>query len=367
MNIAVAVVAASAMFASCRGQNELEEVPEGVVRIFADKTSIAADGAEMVTFTVMYGSENITNSKSMNICRSYNGDNEVRMAAGENTFTTTTPGYYTFRARYYYDGAKYSDNTITVEVSALYEEANVPYYQKQVALMFTSVGCTGCPALAKTMAELRSQEGYADKVEPLAFHVDFQVEDPMAISASASYHRELNGNGYPHLNINLITGHEFQRLNPNLVKQELAWVEENYPTTCGVAIETEWFEDSRQLSIRSKITSNTAVAYRYLVFIVEDGIEYTQFGVEGDYVHNNVVRMALSSNLFGDKLNDGMPLAPTVECSASNTITLTRDINVENTRVVVAALTSRDNDYVVNNAAVCKAGESVDYVYISQE
>ncbi|MBO5862390.1 MAG: hypothetical protein J6Q88_04545, partial [Bacteroidales bacterium] len=35
--------------------NPMEEVPEGVLRIFADKTEITADGNEVVTFTVMFG------------------------------------------------------------------------------------------------------------------------------------------------------------------------------------------------------------------------------------------------------------------------------------------------------------------------
>jgi hypothetical protein len=54
------------------------------------------------------------------------------------------------------------------------------------------------------------------------------------------------------------------------------------------------------------ITSNLPSIYRYLVFIVEDGIVAEQTGVH-DYVHNNVVRAVLTSEK-GDKLNDNLPL-----------------------------------------------------------
>ena len=39
--------------------NPMEEVPEGVLRIFADKTEVSADGNDMVTFTVMFGKEDV--------------------------------------------------------------------------------------------------------------------------------------------------------------------------------------------------------------------------------------------------------------------------------------------------------------------
>ena len=47
--------------------NPMEEVPEGVLRIFADKTEIAADGSETVTFTVMFGKEDVSNAKTLQL------------------------------------------------------------------------------------------------------------------------------------------------------------------------------------------------------------------------------------------------------------------------------------------------------------
>ena len=43
--------------------NPMEEVPEGVLRIFADKTEILADGNEEVSFTVMFGKEDVSTAQ----------------------------------------------------------------------------------------------------------------------------------------------------------------------------------------------------------------------------------------------------------------------------------------------------------------
>ena len=44
-----------------------DAVPEGVLRIFADKTSVTADGNDAVTFKVMFGSEDVSNQKTLQI------------------------------------------------------------------------------------------------------------------------------------------------------------------------------------------------------------------------------------------------------------------------------------------------------------
>ena len=49
-------------FASCGApaDTDVEVVPDGVLKIFADKTDIAADGSDCVTFSVMFGSEDVS-------------------------------------------------------------------------------------------------------------------------------------------------------------------------------------------------------------------------------------------------------------------------------------------------------------------
>jgi hypothetical protein len=131
----------------------------------------------------------------------------------------------------------------------------------------------------------------------------------------------------------------------------------SYEPQCGVSIE------SVGDIINIGITSNIPTVYRYLVFVVEDGIVANQTG-DPDYVHDNVVRAVLTSEK-GDKINDNLPLTVGVEAKASKTFTLSPDWNRDNIRIVVAATTSADGGFtfIVNNVAECRLGESTDYQY----
>jgi hypothetical protein len=88
-----------------------------------------------------------------------------------------------------------------------------------------------------------------------------------------------------------------------------------------------------------------------------------QEGHSGYYEHNNVLRATSSENIYGDRLNEGVPLQVGVEVSAERVMTIPEGCKMENMRVIVAAFVSYDggSTYVVNNCAECKAGEGVDY------
>ena len=58
--------------------NPMENVPEGVLRLFADKTEIVADGEDAVQFTLMYGSENVTDAKNLQLIRTADGEETYR-------------------------------------------------------------------------------------------------------------------------------------------------------------------------------------------------------------------------------------------------------------------------------------------------
>ena len=76
--------------------NPMEEVPEGVLRIFADKTEITADGNDVVTFTVMLGKEDVSSEQTLVLIREYNG--EEKRSKASNKFSTVTAGTYKFTA-----------------------------------------------------------------------------------------------------------------------------------------------------------------------------------------------------------------------------------------------------------------------------
>lgn len=101
------------------GADEYERVPEGVVRLFADKTTIKADGSEKVTFAVIYGTEegnlDISEAGTTRLVYTFEGA-ETKMEYGVHEFSATHEGSYTFRATAYRGGMVESDNEVVITV-----------------------------------------------------------------------------------------------------------------------------------------------------------------------------------------------------------------------------------------------------------
>lgn len=349
-------------------KDPMKDVPEGVLRIFADKTEISADGNDEVTFTVMFGSEDVSNAKTLQLIRNFNGD-EKYMAYGANKFSTVTAGTYTFSAKYYYAGNNYTDNSVTVEAKPFFNGEEKSYRQRVLGVYFTSTGCTSCPMATKGIKNLVAEN--PGKISVVAFHSDMGViSDPMTIPETALFNAVLGGfDGLPRLFWNMRKGTKL--IGPVFdqgYEEEIA----AYEPQCGVSIETGMMpsdydgkpeDEGSPYYINIGITSNIPSVYRYLVFLVEDGIVAEQTG-DPNYVHNNVVRAVLT-NEKGDKINDNLPLTVGVEVKASKSVTLSKDWKHENMRVIVAAMTSEDGGYnwTVNNVNECKVGGSVSYLY----
>lgn len=344
------------------------QVPEGVLRIFADKTEIAADGSEEVTFTVMFGSEDVSTARTLQVIREYDGEQKY-MAYGANKFSTVTAGTYKFTAKYYYGGNFYTDNSVTVEAKQFFSGEEKAYEQRVLGVYFTSTGCTSCPSATKGIKSL--QEANPGRISVAAFHSHMGVvTDPMVIPETALFNAVLGGfDGLPRLFWNMRKGTHL--IGPSF-DQSFAEEIAAYEPQCGVSVSAEVYPDDYDgkpegegspYHINIGVTSNIPAVYRYLVFIVEDGIVADQTG-DPNYVHNNVVRAVLTSEK-GDKLNDNLPFTVGVEVKASKTLDLSPDWNKDNLRVIVAATTSTDGGYtfVANNVAECRLDESVDYQY----
>lgn len=337
-----------------------ENPAEGVLMIKADKTEIKADGSDCVTFTVMFGSEDVSTKKTMHIVKEFDGKTE-NLANGANVFSTTAPGTYKFSA-YLYSGGEYvSQNQVTV--TAVKAEGAVSYVQKVIGEQFTSLGCPSCPSLATAIKDVQSQ--MPDVLIPLSFHVNFKIEDPMAIDAFEVYYRNYHGSpGLPYFNLNFRKAQGVAS-NASSIISAIDDELKNNPTTCGVAIDTEYDASAGSLEVVAKITSNVAVRHKYHIFIVEDGITgYVQYGVEGSYVHNNVVRVMVAPAVTGMDINSRENFTPGKEVTAKKTVTIGQGWKVENMRVVVAALTTLDggSTWTCSNANECKLGESTDYL-----
>lgn len=355
---------------SCRGNVDYDDpsyVPEGVLRIFADKSTIDADGQDVVTFTVKFGSKDVSTDADMNLIRIVNGA-ETTLKPGLNTFSTTAAAEYRFKARYYSSGAVYTDNEVVVNAVGVEEGVGQKdYYQKLWAMQFTAVSCEYCPMLAASLKNVKAS--YPDRIVQTAFHVAFSEDimpDPMRLDINESFRSLVqHGNGLPLFAFNMMKSEKNIVSEEDLIRNQLLKILDTYPAECGVRIHTEYDPASRTVSVTSGVTSNVKKVYWHHVILVEDGVQYAQAGVNGTYVHDNVVRAILSGNCYGDKLNSGVALREGVEVTAKCTMSLSSAWNPEKMRVIVVALNSHDDGktIVCNNINECALGASVNYIY----
>lgn len=337
---------------SCSG--ETDENTDLVLT--ADQTVLSIGDESQVVFTVLLGSSDVSSSESMHI-RYMLGDETFEMEPGNNVFVPETAGAYTFTAVYTDEDMEIISNSVEVTVT----EAPVirDYLPQILAMQFTSVGCQNCPFMSDGLKTVSGEN--PGQINIVSFHQYFDnVADPMECDETSLFASKFGVKGLPQCYMNL---------RPEKVTAQLADLREAVDTelargaVCGVAIESAIAEGN--ISVTVKVSSNESAVYRYLIFLVENGIEYMQYGVEEpEYIHNNVVRKVLSMSSNGERLNGGSPLVAGVEYSATRSASLDDSWNTENMYVVAAALTSEDGgiSYICANSAKCLAGESSEYV-----
>lgn len=242
------------------------------------------------------------------------------------------------------------------------------YLQQMVAMQFTSVGCVNCPTLAYSIKNI--QKDMPGTIIPVAFHLNYDISDPMTLPENALFYEKVDyikdgTQGLPMFALN------FRRSSTHIVSEyakiqsEIAYQAEKYPADCGVAIETEYNSSTRTVSVKARFKSDVSKPYRYHIFLLEDGIEYMQMGVEsGSYVHDNVLRCIVGSDARGTRLMSGSALEAGNEYVVEKTLELDSDWNAKNMRVLVAMLKEDSAaEWGSYNANVCALGASVDYLY----
>ena len=242
------------------------------------------------------------------------------------------------------------------------ENPSVRREQKMVAMQFTSIGCTYCPILSAALKDV--QENYPDKIIPVSFHMDYSgFEDPMTLPVNTKFFEKVNtgdGAGLPLFALN------FRKSSKHIINEyakivsEIEYQSEEYPAVGGVDVSCSYDAGTGKVEVAAKFVSDVAEDFRYHIFLVEDGIHYSQAGADGDYVHDNVFRAMAGDNLLGVKLNQGKALKVGTEYTVKETFTLEKDWKPENMRVVAMLLRSEDDgeSYCCNNADQCAVVEA---------
>lgn len=367
-----ALCAAAVGLASCSESSESQA--NGILTLSADKTEILGNGADRVQFTVMNGSEDITNDAYTRLFLvERNGE---AVAAGEQRqqsmlFGTREAGTYVFEARYTASNPALVSNRVTITAT----EADRPeevFYRRILAQYFTSTGCHNCPQMMSAVHQLESaRPDLAERLLIASFHTNMSpFTDPMLINETLSYMLDIFGaSGLP--NFYLDVDPEMSCYNTLAYQTTVDNIERTlteYPAACGVKVESTFDEASRNGKVTISVRSSFTNEYRVLAFLVEDGIEgtpgtaYEQQGATGTYMHENVVRQCLSSSLVGDQLGT---IESDTEASRSYDFSVSESWNVDNMRIVVCALEpATGGSYRGNNAATTVGlNDTVDYAY----
>ena len=337
----IVMILCLAMLSSCSGNSDETEnggTDDGILRITADKTAIQADGVEKVTFTVKLGTKDVSEESTMNLIL-VKESGEENLDYGVRAFSTSVPGTYVFKARYYEGKAMVSENEVTVQVAPV--SGGTSYYHKLLGMQFTSIGCQACPALSTTLKAIQTEQ--PGRLAIASFHMDFGgMTDPMSTAATNNYRTNILGNfsGLPRFFYNLRKGTKEMISIKSQIEEELQKELSNYPASCGVAVESVYNAYDRTVKITGKLTSNVTNTYRCLIYLVEDGIKYFQTNGANDYTHNNVVRAVVSTSLNGDRFNGEVNAG--VESTMQRSYQLEPGWNADNMSVIVSMLTTLD-------------------------
>lgn len=355
----LSLVLCVALVWGCRGnEGGGVVVPEGELQLFADKTTMVANGVERVTFTLMFGSQDVSAEEEVQLAWWLNGV-ENRGRWGEVSFSTVEAGTYDFKAIY---GSNTSTNTVRIVVEPEPATgAEREYKQFFAGFQFTSVYCSGCPSLTQAIKAVQSR-GLA--LVPMAFHRNMGATmiDPMTYTMPTKedylYACGSNGDALPYFCVNMVSGKTltavYDRTKGTEVEAVMDYVAEHHPTECGVAVESTYDPAKRTVEVKAKLTTNRSGYYNYQIVLLEDGIVFS------DEVCDNVVRALSSTSRYGHKWANGAVCGKCSEVEGVQSLTLDTDWKAENMRIVVLAIDS--NKRIVTNCNVCKLGESVEYV-----
>ena len=250
------------------------------------------------------------------------------------------------------------------------ETVNSVYRQKMVAMQFTSARCVNCPSLTEALKSV--QISRPESIIPVAFHLDYEIDDPMSLPVCSQFYERVSYNESTTVSLPMFALN-FRRSSQRIVSEapkiisEMDLQAENHPVSSGVAIQTGYDAVSRELEVKARFISEVSQVCRYHIILVEDGIEYVQLGAETeDYTHNNVFRYVASDDMRGARLNSGKPLTVGQEYEVTRKIVLDGSWNPDSMRVIAVLLTADDADgqiFGCNNANECAVGGSADYLY----
>lgn len=338
----------------------------GGITLTCDVTSIAADGKETATFTVMQEGTDVTAESTL-----YEVDAEGNETKIEGmTYTTTVAGNHTFIAR---KGTAASE-PLTLLATAV--DNNPDRYdgfkERAMLLQFTAQGCGYCPLMKAGIKELKN-EGWDEGVT-IACHVAFMSDTMYPTFWQKLWNSYSAGaQGIPTMSFNLdkktsAGAYQQAAATASNLKQTTKQVINEYPVTSGIAATyTQLNEEETQVIASVKIADDGD--YRVAAWLLEDHINAYQ---------SNYVSGILPADELKDHcdvlraMSNTEPTGEDIEKGANKTHNFTwtfkaSDLKkgvLENTHVVVFVTKKEGSNYIVNNIIECGFNDSVSFEYV---
>ena len=363
-------VAAVAFLAACSGQIDPENdqpvvIPDEYTAPFtlsADKTQVEADGKEVVTFSLKdaYDREMLSDKKalqSINIV----SDKGTRVPRMQMTATFISNGTYSFSATF-----KGEKSANTVEVEAV-NRAKYEVFHRNVGLFkCTSVWCTACPGLARSLHNL--DESAKEHSVVLAFHGNFNDVDPFSLyvgetdlgSYVMGYFR---GSGWPTLVYDMneaSTGAASTTdIEADIMARRIA-----SPATCGIKI-TSVAVEGTALKVKATMKSSTGGDYDLACAVLRNGLQFSGgYSANDDGIFDEVV-VALSESFLsyfkGESVEKDGEISEEFSFDFGENVPSQADL--DSYYVAVYAHRKTSDGSTMDNIVTCGYGESVDYHY----
>ena len=340
------------------GDDGPDTTANDVYTISVDKTTIEADGKDAATFVVTNsaGENVLENTNLSKYVYFVNAADESRLKRGSVSFSSIRNGSYEF-----YATVKGKKTTNSVQITAQNRRKYEKYLHKVCIFQCTSVTCVYCPYMTSALGEVRKGDN-KDYVIALACHGSMDSTNPYALVCQGGELGSIvcsryGGEGYPYAVYDFAFGsHERSGSYINANVEEMLV---RYPATCGVKISKAEIDAEGNATIEASVKADKAGTFDLAWAVLVDNLPKS-----GGYeeVYNDVV-IAFSENFMGMSDQSKVTLAADEEYTKTYNFKIAPfrgvEFKVSDCKVVVFA----HNAEMIDNANICAAGSSVDYVF----
>lgn len=316
--------------------NIVEVTAEGIaLTLVPDQYNLWLD--ETAYFKVLLGEEDVTNETGLVITNLTDGTALQKDGEGKYSFKLTVEEKIRFKAEY----EDFESAQVTIGPKIFYKNA--------MMMRITGTWCGPCGMLSKNIDAAMGQ--YPDRLLMMAVHSQDAYSNADGNKIIGTYGSGSVPTFYFDMRKMLAGAYGASTIIFNIKD-----CVDNYPATCGFAIESEITGSSAFVKV--KMTASEEHGYKLGIALLEDGIIAPQAGAESDYSHDNTLRK-MGTDMLGEDVGV-VGVRQEIEKTYSLSVS---GYKAENLKVLVWATRDYDGKQYVVNAATCPINGIVDYRY----